>query len=454
MCRGLLLTVGLCWLASAEFAHGLGPEDVYVLVNRNVPESRTLAIYYCDTRRVPADHILDFDLPAGEDISRTDYDRRLAGPLRERLKDRRDKVKVLLSLYGVPLRVGREEPAAQEKEELAKVRQELEPLDKQLSDLRAAVKILEEKAKKEPSGAEPRDLPVRKQQRDELDAKTRPLRERVRWLEHAQSEAAVDSELALLWQPPYELRRWQLNPLHFLAPPELRQGKPPVLMTVRLDGPSPAVVRRMIDQAIAAETRGLAGRVYLDARGIKYDPKADPGGFSYGAYDESLREAANLLRDAGFNVTLDDRPELFGPGTCPDCALYCGWYSLAKYVPCCKLVPGAVAYHIASAEAVSLRDPKATYWCKKLLDDGAAATLGPVAEPYLAAFPRPEEFFGFLATGKYTLVECYWRTSLVTSWMMVLVGDPLYNPFASNPKLAPEKVKPSPAGSRITFEKQ
>jgi hypothetical protein len=35
---------------------------------------------------------------------------------------------------------------------------------------------------------------------------------------------------------------------------------------------------------------------------------------------------------------------------------------------------------------------------------------------------------------------------MLASWMTVLVGDPLYNPFAKNPRLEPEQVKPSPAG--------
>jgi len=81
-------------------------------------------------------------------------------------------------------------------------------------------------------------------------------------------------------------------------------------------------------------------------------------------------------------------------------------------------------------------------------------TIGPVSEPYLHAFPRPEEFFGLLVTGKYTLVECYWKTELLTSWMMVLVGDPLYNPYAKTPKLTEEKVKPSPAEAQPIFGKR
>jgi hypothetical protein len=52
-------------------------------------------------------------------------------------------------------------------------------------------------------------------------------------------------------------------------------------------------------------------------------------------------------------------------------------------------------------------------------------------------------------TGKYTLVEAYWRTELFASWMTVLVGDPLYNPYAKSPKLKIEQVKLSPAGARF-----
>jgi uncharacterized protein (TIGR03790 family) len=217
-------------------------------------------------------------------------------------------------------------------------------------------------------------------------------------------------------------------------------------MTARLDGPDAELVKRLVDQAVEVEAKGLSGKVYVDARGIKYDPKQDAG-FAYGGYDESLREMARLLqKDGRMTVVLDDRPELFAAGSCPDCALYCGWYSLAKFVDSCRFVPGAVAYHIASAEAVSLRDARAPYWCKNLLQKGAVATLGPVAEPYTIGFPKPAEFFGFLATGEYTLVECYWRTQMLASWMTVLVGDPLYNPFAKAPRLKPAQVKPSPAG--------
>jgi uncharacterized protein (TIGR03790 family) len=64
-----------------------------------------------------------------------------------------------------------------------------------------------------------------------------------------------------------------------------------------------------------------------------------------------------------------------------------------------------------------------------MLEDGVCATIGPVYEPYLVAYPRPEEFFALLLQGDLTLVECYYHTKPFNSWMMTLIGDPLYRPF-------------------------
>jgi uncharacterized protein (TIGR03790 family) len=438
-----LLAVLLLSLLAAP-AVALGPNDVFLVVNKNTPDSLTLAEHYCKKRGVPKENIVVLDLPTGEDISRKDYDEKLAGPLREQLKERRDKVKVLLTFYGVPLRVGGDGPTAEEKTELEKVNKELAELRDRQKTLDEIIKKLEPQAKADPKGDAAKELADVRKERDTLNARIAPLDRRRAWLSHAEAQAAVDSELALLWTAPYELRRWRSNPLYFRrAPAEKAESE--IVMTCRLDGPSPELVRRIIDQSVEVEAKGLSGKVYVDARGIKYDPtSANDGGWGYGGYDQSLRDMAKLLEEAGLPVTLDDKPELFAPNSCPDAALYCGWYSHAKYIDCCRFVPGAVAYHIASSEAVSLRNPKAPYWCKNLLEAGCVATLGPVAEPYTIGFPKPGEFFGFLVTGRYTLVECYWKTQLFTSWMTVLVGDPLYNPYAKTPKLEPEKVKPSP----------
>jgi uncharacterized protein (TIGR03790 family) len=444
-----LLTGALLLLLLVSPVRALGPADVYIVFNKNVPASREVADYYQAKRAVPAENLIGLDLPDGEDISRADYDKRLVAPLRGALKDRKDKAKVLLTVYGVPLRVGRVEPSADEKTELASLDPLIERYQKKVRALDDEIKGLDAKVKETPTLAPA--LAERRGERETLQGLLKGMEPRRRYVGHAESEASVDSELSLLWWDKYELRRWQVNMLYFQVPEKLRAERPPVVMVSRLDGPSVAIVKRLVDDAIAVEKTGLQGKVYFDARGIHFDPKNDTG-HGYGGYDESLREAAKLLRDsAKMDVTLDDKPALFAEGSCTDCALYCGWYSLANYVRCCKFVKGAVAYHIASSEAVSLRNASSKQWCKCLLEDGVAATLGPVSEPYTLGFPKPAEFFGLLVSGKYTLVECYYKTELLTSWMTVLVGDPLYNPYAKTPKLDWAEVKPSPREGKYPF---
>jgi hypothetical protein len=64
-----------------------------------------------------------------------------------------------------------------------------------------------------------------------------------------------------------------------------------------------------------------------------------------------------------------------------------------------------------------------------MLEKGVAATLGPVAEPYVQTFPMPDVFFGLLIDGRLSLAECYGLSTPFWSWQMVLIGDPLYRPF-------------------------
>jgi uncharacterized protein (TIGR03790 family) len=122
--------------------------------------------------------------------------------------------------------------------------------------------------------------------------------------------------------------------------------------------------------------------------------------------------------------------QLFESGQCPQTALYCGWYSVGNYIDAFEFVEGAVGYHIASWEAVDLRDPNSRQWCPAMLMDGITATLGAVSEPYLHSFPDPQVFFGGLFAGQ-CLVEAYYRAKPFNSWQLVLIGDPLYKPFKS-----------------------
>jgi len=263
-------------------------------------------------------------------------------------------------------------------------------------------------------------------------------------LEKNETHASFDSELSLILWEDYPLFGWQPNLLHYMF--DRLPGKRPVMMVSRLAAPSLSLAKALVDTAIEVEQQGLKGKVYLDARGIPFTPGPQQRG-SYGEYDQSLRDLADRLKThTNLEVLLDNEQKLFQPGQCPEAALYCGWYSLGAYVDAFQWQPGAVGYHMASIEAVTLRDPKHKAWCPSMLARGVCATLGPVAEPYLAAFPLPDDFFSLLLTGKYSLVEVYYRTAPFTSWQMVLVGDPLYNPFRLTHPLAeehlPERIRP------------
>ena len=247
-------------------------------------------------------------------------------------------------------------------------------------------------------------------------------------------EASVDSELALLWWDNYPLGGWMANPMlwNLRISEEARAARiPPVLMTARIDGPSAADARRIIEDSIETEKTGLKGKFYIDAGGLDRAKE----------YDVNFRSLYQFLRKAtAVPVVFDDAAAMFAPGSCPDAALYVGWYSLQQYIPAFTWNRGAVGWHVASFEAMHLRDANSPEWCPRMIRAGVAATIGAVAEPRLFAFPVPQDFFSLLLTGKYTIAECYWRTVPNVSWRMTLIADPLYNPFKTNPQVSTDSL--------------
>ena len=247
----------------------------------------------------------------------------------------------------------------------------------------------------------------------------------------ANADASVDSELSLLWVEPaaYSMAGRLPNPLHYTlpVPTDSTAMGLPVLMVSRLDAPTPALAMQLVEHAMATEQTGLSGTVYIDTRGIQ----GAAAFLSTGAYDQNMRALADLFRRVtSYPVVLEETQRTFNhPGEAPNVAVYVGWYRLRSYEDAFTFNPGALGYHIASGEAVSVHNPTEPGWCKNALERGITVTLGPTGEPYLDAFPLPGEFFGLLLTGRYSLVEAYYLTTRYVSWRMVLFGDPLYNPW-------------------------
>ena len=103
--------LAIYFVVACPAAPALEPRDVFILANKNIPESRDVAAYYRHKRQVPTDNVLLLDVPGSEEISREYYNRRIVAPLREMLKSRREQAKVLLTVFGFPLRVGPQVPS-------------------------------------------------------------------------------------------------------------------------------------------------------------------------------------------------------------------------------------------------------------------------------------------------------------------------------------------------------
>ena len=268
----------------------------------------------------------------------------------------------------------------------------------------------------------------------------RLLHDQTDYLDDTHGGEAFDSELSLVrWKVhPFNhptgggVDRLFTNPLYY---PVAANPHAATLMVTRLDAPTPDLVKAMIATSVRVEAKGLRGKIVIDSLGAP--PGQDPPGHAgYGQYDNTLTDLDQILTARpGLDVLFDAKPELLPAHSASDVALYCGWYNVNAYVPCCSFAGGAVAMHVASYTMTTLHDPAHANWAAGLLNDGAVATIGPVQEPYLFAFPKADEFFPLLMTGKMTLAECYWRTEAVAAWQMTCVGDPLYNPYKTDPAL-------------------
>ncbi|CAN5541919.1 hypothetical protein BH20VER3_BH20VER3_05340 [soil metagenome] len=351
-----------------------------VIYNRNAPDSAGLARFYAKARRIPNDHLIGLECSTEEEISRQEYDQTIARPLRRIFTEHKWW-----------------EPRIE--------------IDDSLAARASSIHFV----------ALMRGMPLKIRatadyagDRAESSAQTN------------QNQASVDSELALLGLPSRQISGPAPNPYFqsFRSFAELKAG--PLLLVCRLDAPTAATVERMITNAVETEKRGLWGRAFVDgANNIS-------GGLADG--DEWLQKVVHDLRRVGVPVVYDQEPGVFPPGyPMTHCALYYGWYAGAVTGPFSdpdfRFQPGAVAVHIHSFSASTLRSPDGN-WVAPLLSRGAAVSLGNVYEPYLQLTAHLDIFNDRLLHG-FTFAESAYMSMRALSWMNVAVGDPLYRPYAS-----------------------
>jgi len=384
------------------------PESQFTLVlyNSADPLSAELADFYAEKRGIPPERRIGLATSSEEIITRAEYEHTIARPLRETFARRGwweagalrttpgRPIRFIALIRGIPLKIRPPDPPP------------VEPTHTPRPGAPA------------PSPP-PQPTPVSPMDRE---------------------EASVDSELAALAPLVRSPKGPQSNP-YFRSWLRFREGGPADLMLVgRLDGPSGSTVRRMIEDSLATEAAGLRGWACIDARGLS--------GTSYVQGDDWLRAAADTARARGMPVLFDRREALFAPNfPLPRTALYLGWYTenMAGAVrrEDFAFERGAVAIHIHSFSADTLRSPERT-WCGPLMLRGAAATLGNVYEPYLDLTPHLDLFAERLLSG-LTLAESAWASTKVVSWMTTVIGDPLYRPFAAFADLMPD----APRGAEL-----
>jgi uncharacterized protein (TIGR03790 family) len=365
-----------------------------VLYNVKDPDSVELARHYAAARAIPAGQVLGFDLPVSEEIARADFESRLANPLRQKLVENgwwtlegestvsSSRIRFLAIIRGVPLKISPD------------------------SSIGPAPK----------TDGLPRAIAAR-------------------------NEASVDSELAALGLPDVGFAGIVPNPYFGRFTPILDESVfPGLLLPSRLDAPTPAMVRGMIDEAIATEKEGLWGWAYVDGRNIT------SGGYTEG--DIWMRNLVKILRQSGVPTIFDNLPATFAENfPITDAAVYFGWYAGDINGPFARedfrFKPGAVAVHLHSFSAASLRGAS-SQWCGPLIARGAAATLGNVYEPYLSLTANLDIFQDRLMAG-LTLAEAAWMSQRALSWMGVVIGDPLYRPYeAWNRFSDPRNRAPNP----------
>jgi uncharacterized protein (TIGR03790 family) len=411
MATGFLF-FALSLIATDNALATLEPDEVLVIANSRASNSVDLAKYYMSKRGIPVENLIKLKVTDKELCSREDYDRKVARPVREWLKNNRSKkghmIRCLLVMYGMPLKVL---PTAMTRQE----KKQYDQLKKEKSQIWTTLKATPENKEKDPA----------------LEQRLTRINEELGELGRNSEKSALDSELALVDADEYPLRGWQMNP-SFIGYRGRNVENTPTMsyMVARLDGPDPESVKKIIDESLVAEERGLKGSACFDARWPRPGSDEARALKGYQFYDNSIYQAADQVKKSDvMNVFINDVPQLFQPGECPDAALYVGWYRRANYYDAFEWQQGAVGYHIASSECGTLKSKTFKGWCLGMLRDGAAAVIGPTDEPYVQAFPIPAMFFSLLVEGQYTLAECYALSVPFRSWRMVLVGDPLYRPF-------------------------
>lgn len=387
----------LVWLGSLASVCAVEPETtastgtgrgtelsrrVVILANANDSQSLRLAQTYAHAREIPAANIIALPLAPTESISWEEFLTTLWHPLQEKLLAER-------WIDAIPMET--RDPIG---------RRKLAPSAHRISYLVIC-----------------RGVPLRVENDSSREMLNPPITNR---REFRHNIGAVDAELPLIAVSTYPINGFIPNPWFG------REGgsgfEQEILVKVsRLDGPTLDAAENLIISAQEGERDGLIGRYLVDLGG----PHADG--------DRWLEQAARQLTDLSWDGEVDRAGStVTATARVDQLALYFGWYTdhvNGPFVlPGFRFAPGAIALHIHSFSARTLRSPL-DGWSGPFVARGVAGTVGNVSEPYLQLTHQPHLLLQALLRGE-TFGDAIFYALPALSWQAVAIGDPLYRPFA------------------------
>lgn len=363
------------------------PSKVYVVANSDDPDSLAIADFYASARGIPKGNIVGLPMPKAGKISKVEYFEKIENPLVAELAKRG-------ALKAVKL--GGREPSGREIYSYVS------------HDIGFLVLC-----RGVPWGVNPSpNSPAPNPPKSFSDA------------------ASVDSEISGRFVSSKSFAGFVKNPLFNNYSWAMTPSITGTIPVARLDGVSRADVEASVKNALEAEKKGVRGRVYID------ESKREKTG------DKWLSAAGKILSAAGFDVSENTEPRLFGFADRMDApAFYFGWYAFnpAGYFADknFKFPAGASALHIFSFSAANMRDRNS--WTPAFTAEGASATFGNVYEPYLGGTHYPHVYVLALARGM-SAGEAATAAMPFLSWQGVFVGDPMFKPFKTDLKKQMENI--------------
>lgn len=240
-----------------------------------------------------------------------------------------------------------------------------------------------------------------------------------------QGRFSVDSALmAIPLQLPFakEMGAWHRNP-YFGATQPFSRKKYGFYLATRLDGYILSDAKALITNSLKAKRAN--GTFLLDL-----DPRRDKEGYT--AINESMREAAKLLRQRGYEVVLDSSLDFVGGER--NLMGYYSWgsndgsFSSFLYRSL-RFRPGAIAETAVSTSARTFnRTTGGQSLIADLIENGVTGVKGYVSEPFTPALCRAHILFDRYTQGR-NLAESFWAATPFIQWKDLVIGDPLCAPY-------------------------